>query len=162
MAERTCSVDGCDYPAHRRGWCAAHNERVRAHGDPRAHIPIRRKASGSLEDRFRAYFTEGDPDECWLWTGGVNSAGYPRIGETGGKRYVLATRLALSLHRGAPLPPDVEACHRCDTPRCVNPHHLFVGTHQDNMRDMVSKGRAAWQRLARPGSPGPSTPAGRE
>lgn len=162
MAERTCSVDGCGYPSHRIGLCAAHRERLRAHGDVLAHVPVRRKAAGTLEQRFRAYFTEGDPDECWLWTGGVNSAGYPRIADPGGKRYLLATRLALSLHLGEPLPDHVEACHHCDTPLCVNPHHLFAGSHTDNMRDMVRKGRGWWQRLAPHAPPGTSTRPGAE
>lgn len=82
------------------------------------------------------------PNGCWPWQAAINTSGYgvfhPVKGETIG-----AHRWALSQALGRTLAPDEFACHRCDNPACVNPAHLFVGTHDDNMSDMVAKGRSA-------------------
>ena len=80
---------------------------------------------------------------CWEWTGTLSTAGYPKLGHT------YAHRAALELCKGRPLGPGREACHTCDNPRCVNPAHLFEGSHRDNMRDSFSKGRNASARLNR-------------
>lgn len=76
---------------------------------------------------------------CWLWTGGRNPAGY------GTFRYQnkmhLASRMSLVLIRGERIPSGAIVCHSCDVPACVNPHHLWIGTQKDNIRDMHKKGR---------------------
>lgn len=74
---------------------------------------------------------------CHLWKGGTlkEYGSFALLGKT-----KLAHRLAWEISRG-PIPDGLFVCHRCDNPRCVNPDHLFVGTHTDNMRDMHSKGR---------------------
>lgn len=82
---------------------------------------------------------------CWLWTGSIGSHGYGDL-RTGGVHY-LAHRLSWELHHGH-IPPGLSVLHRCDNQRCVNPGHLFIGTHADNMRDMWSKGRG--HRLGHP------------
>lgn len=76
---------------------------------------------------------------CWLWMAGTSPAGYGRLGQ-GGQGSMLAHRYAYELTRG-PIPKGLFVLHSCDTPPCVRPDHLFLGTHQDNMDDMNRKGR---------------------
>jgi hypothetical protein len=91
----------------------------------------------AFEQRFL-----GDPNSgCWLWTANVNRDGYGLMcGSRRGRKQFLAHRIAWELFRG-PIPIGMQVLHRCDTPSCVRPDHLFLGTHADNMLDKVRKGR---------------------
>jgi hypothetical protein len=81
--------------------------------------------------------TSGD---CWLFMGACTAAGYGEVTVAG--RLWYAHRFAYTITYG-PIPDGLFVCHRCDTPPCVRPAHLFAGTHSDNMRDMLAKGRQA-------------------
>jgi hypothetical protein len=88
-------------------------------------------------ERFFKYVQIGEG--CWLWTGATSSTGYGAFGLEGGQM-VGAHRFAYYLANG-PIPDNAFVCHTCDTPACIRPAHLFVGTQADNMADKVSKGR---------------------
>lgn len=103
----------------------------------------------NVKERFDEKWEAVTESGCWIWTG--TSAGdrygsfhfpdYPTKSETP-RRMVSAHRAALFIYEG--IVPDVglEVLHSCDVGFCCNPAHLSVGTHQDNMTDMVNKGRS--------------------
>ena len=85
---------------------------------------------------------------CWIWTGRVQNSGYANIRHNG--KHMGAHRASYLAYKGD-IPEGVMVCHACDTPLCVNPDHLFLGSHKDNMIDRNRKGRTASQRGERNG-----------
>jgi hypothetical protein len=77
---------------------------------------------------------------CWLWTGGTLAFGYG-VCRMRGFVETSTHRLSWLIFRG-PIPKGLCVLHRCDTPQCVNPRHLFLGTRADNNYDRTAKGRS--------------------
>ena len=87
-------------------------------------------------------FIKIQEDGHWIWTGYCDSKGYGQFGLNGKVYY--AHRVSMHLYKGFDLNSDELVLHKpeCNTPSCVNPDHLFLGTPADNSQDMVDKGRS--------------------
>jgi hypothetical protein len=84
--------------------------------------------------------TSGGLNACWPWMGSKNAKGYGTFA-AGHNTNLLAHRVSFAIANGR-TPKRQMVCHSCDNPACVNPAHLWLGNHQTNADDMVSKGRA--------------------
>lgn len=100
-----------------------------------------RKRWSSDLDRFWDKVDKRDAGSCWEWTAYKQGKGYGLIGTANGS--ARAHRISWRIHNG-PIPKGLFVLHRCDNPACVNPDHLFLGTHKDNMSDRQRKKRHAY------------------
>lgn len=131
-----CSI--CGKRVLARGWCRNHYMAWKRHGTPTPHV-------ATLEERFWAFVDkEGlcpshrpELGPCWVWIGG-NIRGYGHFAIEG--KTVKAHRYSWELYFGE-IPEDLCVLHHCDNPSCVNPKHLFLGTHAVNASDRNQKGR---------------------
>lgn len=100
---------------------------------------------------------------CWIWLGAtkgnvpLREYGHLITGsrQDDSRKTVAAHRASYEAYIG-PIPEGMFVCHHCDTPSCVNPAHLFIGTRQDNVDDRERKGRNKFeiaQRLRWPEPP---------
>jgi hypothetical protein len=127
--KRNCDVCGSYYKGYGAYFCSIRCKAIWRSAHPETPLTKRFWSKAEVTDLFK----------CWNWTSTKNHTGYGQfsIGRKGKK---LAHRLAWQLTCGS-IPQGKCVLHRCDNPKCVNPAHLFLGSQQDNIDDMVSKGR---------------------
>ena len=123
-----CTI--CAKPSVARALCKKHYRAFMAYGDPL-------EAKNLRGVPFERRYTVDPQSKCWLWIGSTDTCGYGvwhAHGEHSAHRasYVMNVGPIGGLH----------VLHKCDQPNCVNPEHLSLGTHQDNMADLRAKGRA--------------------
>lgn len=124
-----CTI--CGLPSVGRALCKKHYRAFMAYGDPLMAKNLRGVPFG------KRYVVDAQSG-CWFWIGSTDTCGYG-IWNAHGQHS--AHRASYVMHRGA-IPPGQHVLHKCDQPNCVNPAHLSLGTHQDNMADLRAKGRA--------------------
>jgi len=100
------------------------------------------KHRGKRGDFWSKVESSAGPDACWPWIGSKGDQGYGHVRVN--KRLMKAHRRAWELTHG-PIPKEVVICHRCDNPPCCNPAHLLAAPQQENIKDMIAKGRAYCQ-----------------
>lgn len=136
-----CNFNNCERKAVCKKYCDMHYRRLLKNGDVN-NYGNRIKDTGNITERFHKKYIVKE-NGCWMWEGSTraNSKGvlYPRISK--GKKDIGAHRFSYMMIHGE-IKSGMYVCHKCDTPLCVNPDHLFIGTHKDNMADMVNKGRS--------------------
>lgn len=137
-----CKIDHCGRQTRSKlyGLCKMHYERQRMNGCATIVKPNSIPKYETLMQRFEHHIEIVTESGCWIWTGRTDKHGYGSMSELGKNRgkVIRAHRFAYQQFVGE-IPDGLFVCHRCDCKSCCNPKHLFVGTHQDNMDDLVEK-----------------------
>lgn len=153
MPKRTCSVDGCGKPHLAKSYCTGHYTRWHRYGDPgpaELRQALAQCAQRSCSEPTICYgfcrlhviqhvgWSVRESTGCHLWLGITSQQGYGQLGDVAKTR---AHRLSWELANGTPIPKGLVVRHSCDTPACINPDHLSVGTDAQNVWDAISRGR---------------------
>lgn len=123
---KTCKIEGCNLKHYAKGFCKYHYQTQWRIGKPE---PDKKPFLGNDEDRLKFYSVKKD-NGCIEWTGGKDKDGY---GQIRGRR---PHRVSYELAYGE-IPEGFMVLHSCNNPACINPEHLRVGTHLDNMADRM-------------------------
>jgi hypothetical protein len=131
-----CAAPDCQRETVSCGYCGKHYSRLRRSGD------IQSTYRMTHDERVLAIIgdiPQLDPEQCWEYQGRCESNGY-------GKRFGLSSHRVAYLYwhpNTGGIDQDYEVRHACDNRPCCNPHHLLLGTRQDNVNDMMSRNRAS-------------------
>jgi hypothetical protein len=139
QSTRVCSIDDCDRPMKARGWCKMHWHRWYVYGETcrPAEIPARWQA------RFWSKVERSEG--CWTWTANTNQSGYGMFAHPA-RGMISAHRVSWEIANG-PISDGAHVLHSCDNRTCVNPSHMRLGSHDDNMRDMAERERSRTTKL---------------
>lgn len=142
--KKLCSVAGCVRTHHSKGLCALHRHRVKVHGEPGPSNLLIAGKGDLLYWLFNVARVHKNKRRCLVWPFPRGSDGYPVLTYKG-KSY-RATRLLCRKVHGKPPTKGYQACHTCGKgdEGCINPHHLYWGTSQDNMNDRSEHGNTRY------------------
>ena len=136
--KKICYAKDCDREVKARGLCNKHLQRLVDHGD--IYFVSRCPIGASL--KYRLDFYSKKVGDCIIWTGSKTPTGYGRLCYQG--KNLSAHRASYVVYKGK-IKDSLHVLHTCDNPSCINPDHLYTGTHQDNMRDREDRGRGVIQ-----------------
>ncbi len=140
---RTCGLPGCTARFYARGMCNRHYLLSRKHPDATRDELAEMRKRAQTPDEVRALLLRRSvamPSGCREWRGATDRSGY---GNVRWERHLWGAH-RLSFHLFVrPVTPGLEVCHTCDNPPCIEPSHLFEGTHLVNVHDARDKGRMA-------------------
>lgn len=133
-----CLEPNCGAEVRIQGYCKKHYYRARRHG-------VITLLKGSRPSKTMAEKLRGkhivDRNGCWIWQGRFDAYGYGSLMDER-TRNIKAHRVSYQVNVG-PIPERMEVMHKCDNPPCICPDHLVLGTHAENMADMMRKRRNA-------------------
>ena len=130
---KNCSIIGCKNPSIAKGLCYKHYARRKKFGDPNQLIPKADwyQTKNSQTNRFDQFIQKDEKTGCWNWLGSKDKRGYGRLFFKG--KMVLAHRFSYEQVKGK-IPASLEIDHICRNTTCVNPEHLELVTHIENVR----------------------------
>jgi len=144
---KLCSVPGCNNISKCQNFCSKHYQQFYNHGKITQELNYfidpdynKMNHSQSIINRFfsRIICPEDFKNDCWEWIGTIEKDGYGVFSVN--HKQIRTHRFSWEYYYGL-IPNDKLVCHKCDHTWCVNPYHLFLGSHQDNENDKVNKNR---------------------
>lgn len=135
-----CLVKDCQSATKvRSGLCAKHYMRKRRHGTTECTRELKLGDRLGIQKLLISKVIVDTETGCWNWICGLEKKGYAIMQFD--KRQFRVSRLSAYAFNGFDTKSNKFICHSCDNKKCINPKHLFAGTHQDNMNDAKSKNR---------------------